>query len=70
MQAVRRESWRRASGAEINGTFSCLFMVAPNSGTLYSAGRETDLRQERGGAGREEGLGCYEMFGHIETLAT
>lgn len=22
-----------------------------------------------GGAGREEGLGCYEMFGHIETLA-
>lgn len=43
-------------------------MVAPNSGTLYSAGRETDLRQG-GGAGREEGLGCYEMFGHIETLA-
>lgn len=27
------------------------------------------ISDRSGGAGREEGLGCYEMFGQIETLA-
>lgn len=42
------QSWRRAGRAEINDTFSCLFMVAPNPGTL-SWMRNRPLTEEGGG---------------------